>query len=285
MRPDSERVEWVCSERWIDYPVALEHLAELQAIVEQPPRGRMRNALLYGASGLGKTMLITRLLQNNTRGVNRVVGTRAHPVLCVMMPPTPKARDFFVQVFEALGAPVPTTSTPSKLQENAIRLLRECGTRTLIIDEINSVLAGSPLQQRAFLQLLRFLSNSLRMALICAGTPEARHALMGDPQLRSRFADLELPRWQDDEALRAFLARLVQSLPLRRPSPVDSPSLRRLVVERSAGVTTTICQAYERAAVAAIGSGREMLDRSSIEDMAVWRGVTQAVTGGKRVAG
>lgn len=285
MRPDSERVEWVCSERWIDYPAALEHLAELQAIVEQPPRGRMRNALLYGASGLGKSMLIVRLLQNNRRDVNRVAGTKAYPVLCVLMPPAPTPRAFFVQIFDALGAPVPTTSTSAKMQEIAIRLLRECGTRTLVIDEINSVLAGSPLQQRAFLQLLRFLSNSLNMALICVGTPEARHALMGDPQLRSRFADFELPRWQDDEALRAFLARLVQNLPLRKPSPVDSSSLRRLIMERSGGLTTIICQVYERAAVAAISSGREMLDRASIDDIAIWRGVTQATIGGKHVMG
>jgi replication-associated recombination protein RarA len=284
VRLDAERIDWVRAERWIDYPVALECLAELQAIIEQPPRGRMRNVLIFGPSGVGKSMLLARLLENNAGGVDRVGSATAHPVLYVLMPPTPKPLDFFVQVFRSLGAPVPTTHTVSKLQTNAVRLLRECHTRTLVIDEINSVLAGSPLQQRAFLQLLRFLSNELRLGLICAGTPEAAHALTGEPQLRSRFVDFKLPRWQNDEALRAFLARLVQSLPLRKPSPVDSPSLRNLIVERSAGLTTTICHVYERAAIAAIRSGREMLDRSSFEDAAVWRGVTQAAKGGTGAA-
>lgn len=282
-RSDSERVDWIRSERWIDYPVARELLVELQAIVEQPSRGRMRNALLYGASGLGKSMLIDRLLKNNKQGMDNARGTKAYPILSVMMPPSPTTRGFFVQIFEALGAPVPTTSTSAKMQEIAIRLLRECGTRTLVIDEINSVLAGSPLQQRAFLQLLRFMSNSLNMALICVGTPEARHALMGEPQLRSRFADFELPRWQDGEALREFLNHLVQTLPLRKPSPVDSASLRKLVVERSAGLTTVICQVYERAAIAAILSKQEMLNRSSLDHAEVWRGVTQTGLGAKHV--
>src|ERR1700730_15163697 len=70
------------------------------------------------------------------------------------------------------------------------------------------------------------------------------------------------------------LARLVQSLPLHRPSPVDSPGLRRLIATRSLGLTWTICKAFERAAVAAIASGEERLDRSSLESQAVWRGLT-----------
>lgn len=135
------------------------------------------------------------------------------------------------------------------------------------------MLAGSPRQQRVFLQLLRFLSNELGVALVCAGAPEARQALLTDPQLRSRFIEVELPPWRDGEDLRVFLARLVQSLPLRQPSPVDSRALRRLVATRSAGLTWTICKAFERAAVAAITSGRERLDRSSFEDPETWRGL------------
>jgi hypothetical protein len=77
--------------------------------------------------------------------------------------------------------------------------------------------------------------------------------------------------------LQIFLARLVQSLPLRRPSPVDSPGLRRLIATRSSGLTWTICKAFERAAVAAIASGEERLDRSSLEGQAVWRGLTTAL--------
>ena len=77
--------------------------------------------------------------------------------------------------------------------------------------------AGTPRQQRVFLQLLRFLSNELHLAIVAVGVPEARHALLSDGQLRSRFTDVELPRWSLGEDLRDFITRLTWSLPLREP--------------------------------------------------------------------
>ena len=143
----------------------------------------------------------------------------------------------------------------------------------VVIDELNSLLAGTPRQQRMFLQLLHFLSNELRLAFVGVGVPEARHALLSDGQLRSRFTDVELPLWSLGEELRDFVTRLTWSLPLREPSPVDSPKLRRLLVERTGGVTLGICKAFERAAITAIRCGQEKIDASSFEDPEVWRGV------------
>ncbi len=271
--PDAERIIRVRSERWIDHPMAREVLHELQEVVDQPPRGRMLNALLTAEPGMGKTMTLQKLVRENAKAFDRKTGVEPQPVLYVLMPELPTEHEFFGQVFAALGTPAITYHTAPRRRETAFRLLRECGTRALVIDEINSLLAGSPRQQRVFLQLLRFLSNELGIALICAGAPEARQAMLTDPQLRSRFLDMELPLWRDDGDLRVFLARLVQSLPLRRPSPVDSPGLRRLIATRSAGLTWTICKAFERAAVAAIASGEERLDRFSLENQAVWRGL------------
>jgi hypothetical protein len=116
-----------------------------------------------------------------------------------------------------------------------------------------------------FLQLLRFLSNELRLAFVGVGVPEARHALLSDSQLRSRFTDIELPPWSLGDDLRDFVTRLTWSLPLRNPSPVDSPKLRCLLGERTGGITLGICKAFERAAVAAIRDGRERLDLASFE--------------------
>jgi hypothetical protein len=60
---------------------------------------------------------------------------------------------------------------------------------------------------------------------------------------------------------------------LCQPSPVDSPKLRRLLVQRTGGVTLGICKAFERATIAAIREGREKIDLSSFEDPEIWRGV------------
>ena len=60
--PDSERIVRVRSERWIDHRIARAVLAELQEIVDQPPRGRMLNALLTAARGT------TRKVSTGRRG-------------------------------------------------------------------------------------------------------------------------------------------------------------------------------------------------------------------------
>ena len=176
---------------------------------------------------------------------------------------------------KAIGAPVliPNRRHRISTRETAFRLLREIGTRMLMIDEINNVLVGGPRQQRYFLQMLRFLSNELRVTLVCAGVPEARFALLADPQLRSRFMTVELEPWGAGPELAAFVALLVQGLPLRQPSPVDSSKLRRLLVERSNGITQSICFALQRAAAAAIKSGREFIDLAGLDDGGIWRGL------------
>jgi hypothetical protein len=186
-------------------------------------------------------------------------------------------------VLAALGAP-PSTARPvgrlvTSRREVVCRLLAEVGARVLVVDEINSVLAGTARQQRLFLQLLRFLSNELCIGLVCAGVPEARHALLSDPQLRSRFAEVELQPWEAGPGLQLFVNRIVQGLPLRLPSAVDSPHLCRRLAERSGGITLAIRRALERAAVAAIRSGEERITLAALDGDAVWRGAPVAVHG------
>ncbi len=138
------------------------------------------------------------------------------------------------------------------------------------------MLAGGAGQQRLFLQLLRFLSNELGVALVCAGVPETRHALMSDAQLRSRFGEIGWPPWTANAELQDFVNRLVQGFPLRQPSPVDSAKVRRLLAVRSGGTTLRIRKALERAAVAAIRGGQERIDLAALEDEAAWRAIAPA---------
>lgn len=64
---------------------------------------------------------------------------------------------------------------------------------------------------------------------------------------------------------------------MREPSPVDSPKLRRLLVDRTDGITLGICKAFERAAISAIRKGHERIDAGSFDDPEIWRGVASSV--------
>jgi type II secretory pathway predicted ATPase ExeA len=268
------RIAHIRAERWIQHIAVGRLLDFLQEAFDQPPRERMENILLVGESGMGKTMLIRKFERRNAAAFDETTGVQRRPVVVVLMPPQPTEAEFFDRVLEALNAPsAGHWARGAQLRTSVSRLLREVGTRVLVIDELNSILAGTPRQQRLFLQLLRFLSNDLRLALVGVGVPEARHALLSDSQLRSRFSDFELAPWSPGDELREFVTRLIWSLPLRQPSPVDSPKLRRLLVERTGGITLGICKVVERAAIAAIRGGRESIDLGSFDDPEIWRGV------------
>jgi type II secretory pathway predicted ATPase ExeA len=255
------RIAHIRAERWLQHAAAERVLGYLHEALTQPPRERMENLLLIGESGMGKTMLVRKFERQTAVPFDDEAGVQRRPVVVMLMP-------------LALNAPSPGHFVRGcALQEPAVRLLQELGTRVIVIDELNSLLAGTPRQQRVFLQLLRFLSNELRLAFVGVGVPEARHALLSDDQLRSRFTDIELPPWSLGEDLRDFVTRLTWSLPLREPSPIDSPKLRRLLLDRTGGITLGIRKAFERAAVAAIRAGREKIDLTSFEDPEVWRGV------------
>ncbi len=268
------RIAHIRSERWVQNPTADRLLGYLHEALDQPRRERMENVLLVGESGMGKTMLIRKFERQTMPAFDDAAGVQRRPVVVMLMPHQPTETQFFDQLLQAMNAPSPSYfSRSASVRDPAVRLLRELGTRLVVIDELNSVLAGTPRQQRTFLQLLRFLSNKLRLAFVGVGVPEARHALLSDSQLRSRFSDIELPPWSLGDELRDFVTRLTWSLPLREPSPVDSPKLRRLLVDRTGGITLGLCKAFERAAITAIRSGHERIDAASFEDTEIWRGV------------
>jgi type II secretory pathway predicted ATPase ExeA len=274
------RLDRIRAVPWIEHPAAARVLDILQEVYEQPRRDRMENVFFVGESGMGKTMLIKAFARKHAAG-GRSGGVLRRPVVVMLMPADPTPDGFFNQLLKTLEAPVRDgwRERIARKQDVATAMLQECGTKVLAIDEVNSLLAGTPRQQRLFLQLLRFLSNDLGLALVCAGVPEARGALTSDPQLRSRFAEVELPPWTADADFQVFVNRLVSSLPLRRPSPVDSPKVRRLLIERSGGITIHVCKALERAAIGAVRSGRELIDLGGLEDEAVWRGIAPSRTG------
>jgi len=282
---DAARLLAIRSKRWITHQPAARVLDCLQDAFEQPPGDRMENLLLIAESGMGKTMLLRKFQRDHSQPLDETTGVTPQPVVLALMPEEPSEEAFYVQVLKAVSASFVLPSRRHRLstRETTFRLLRELGTRMLMIDEINSVLVGSARQQRYFLQLLRFLSNELQVAIICAGVPEARFALRSDPQLRSRVADIALEPWTIGPDFEAFVTLLVQGLPLRQPSPVDSTKLRRLLLERSGGITLSICRALERAATAAIRSGSERIDLASLDDAAIWRGLQPIATGAARL--
>jgi hypothetical protein len=58
--PASERIQWIRQDRWIHYPRAEQVLNRLADLLTYPARDRMPCLLLFGATGMGKTIQQTR---------------------------------------------------------------------------------------------------------------------------------------------------------------------------------------------------------------------------------
>jgi replication-associated recombination protein RarA len=260
--PDEARIRWIRSDRYLGYARAEHVLERLEILLDYPARDRMPCLLLFGAPGMGKTKILSKLLRDHPPVIRPIGGTAA-PIVCVQMPPEPDERSFYQELLRVMNGTFVAAAPIPSMRQVARRFLRDLGTKLLVVDEVQSMLSGSPRQQRIFLNTLRFLTNDLRIPIVCAGTDAARVALMTDPQLADRFEAAELVGWTDDAAFHQLLSGLELILPLRKPSRLLDPSARQQILALTEGNTGRLFRLIETVAVEAVASGRESLDEAS----------------------
>ena len=194
---DERRLAHLAEDHWIDYPRAREALQALERLLRCPERTRMPGLLLHGESNIGKSMIIQKFLRAHpAREFNADTGLLQVDVLAVEMPPAPQERRLYGQLLMALNAPYRPSDRLAAVEHLALTLLRKVAPRMIVVDEVHNLLAGTAHEQRASLNLLKFLSNQLRCVIVVLGTRDALAAMQTDPQIASRFPGLELARWQ-----------------------------------------------------------------------------------------
>ena len=258
---DDERISFLAEDRWIDYPRARKALQELERLLASPKRTRMPSLLIHGESNIGKSMIIQKFLRDHPhREFNEESGMLELDVLAVEMPAAPTERRFYGQLLLALNAPYRPGDRLAAVEFTALTLLRQVAPKVIVVDEVHNLLAGSAREQRASLNLLKFLSNQVPCSIVALGTRDALAAVQTDPQIASRFPGLELPRWQENEDLRGFLAGFERQLPLRQPSKLsDNRALVSRIMNVTSGITGDIAALLSRAAEAAIRTKTERI--------------------------
>lgn len=237
-------------DRWIGYPAGDAGLLRLGQLFAMRPRVRMPCLLIYGVSGAGKSMLLEKFKRDHAP--KRTSRTGQRPIIATQMPPVPVIRSLYGEIVRTLGGNVRPTARYYELEDTAISLLGHANSRMLIIDEIQHLLSCSAREQRAALNMVKFLSNERRMTIVAAGTHEALHVMRFDPQIASRFEQMELPVWSESEELRRFIAGYLAMLPIRKnPTAIDQRFVEYLLALTD-GVTGRIIDLLRRAAVDAL---------------------------------
>jgi hypothetical protein len=137
--------------------------------------------------------------------------------------------------------------------------------KVLIIDEIQHVLAGPLLRQRAFLNVIQHLGNELQLPIVAVGTQDAFNAIQTDPQLANRFEPVILRRWTMGEDYLRLLASFEKALPLEHRSELLQTAMAIKILSLSEGTIGEISALVCRAAIAAIETGTERITIASLE--------------------
>jgi len=169
------RVRHVQEARWITHERVQRVLDELEWRFNYPTCSRMPCLLLYGDSGMGKTMAIEKFMRLHPPTYDHKAGITKSPVVIVNMPSSPKERRFFARLLESLHAPFSPSEGLIALETLAMRVLRRVEPKMLIIDEAHDLLAGSYREQRCALNLLKGLANDLKIPVIAVGMSFSFH--------------------------------------------------------------------------------------------------------------
>ena len=259
-----ERVYFVRSKRWIAYPKAVEILGHLNALLKHPRTTRMPSLAVYGDSGMGKSMLVEKFKDDYALSANDRPRGPKTKLLVVELAGRPNERRLYAQILAVVGAPQNPRATIVELERTAVRLLGDLGVQVLVLDEIHNVLAASWREQRVVFNTLRYLSNELKLSLVCFGIMEARQAINGDVQLARRFDAVSLPRWTAGKEFEQLVLAIVRNLPLREPSVLTVKGLRR-ILQTSGGVSARIFRMLNEVAIEAIETGAERVTDEALE--------------------
>lgn len=255
---NEERILRIKKIKWIGYNKAIEVIKNFKDLSEYPECSRMPNILLVGESNNGKTAIIEKFAELNPAYMDENYNS-INPVLLIQAPPEPDERRLYNIILEKLFAPYKTSEKLDSRQQRVKNLLQKLKVKIIIIDEIHHILAGVPTKQRKFLNVLKFLSNDLRISLVCVGTSDAFNALNSDPQTANRFNPIILSRWSYDKEFKRLLLSFEKLMPLKEESNLIEESISRKILAMSEGLIGEIAKILELSAILAIESNIEKI--------------------------
>ncbi len=263
-RPNELRIRAILAERWIQYPRAGEVLQVLNRLLDHPRTTRMPSIAIYGDSGMGKTMIMEKFRRDHPPEFDPGANVERTRVLALQMAGKPGERRLYAQIIAALGAPLNPRATVVELEQVTLRLMRAVDVHILLLDEIHNILAGTFREQRIVFNTLRYLSNELKISLVCFGVAEAREAISGDVQLARRFDEYPLPRWSAEESFEQLILAIIRNLPLRQPTVLSARAVRR-ILQVTGGITARVFRLLNELAIEAIESGAERITDEAVE--------------------
>ncbi|WP_417657086.1 TniB family NTP-binding protein [Pseudidiomarina aestuarii] len=264
-QPDEDRIQFIKTKRWINYPVADQVIAHLHDLLQHPKQARMPSVLFVGDSNNGKTSLIERFC--SLYGESYTCEDTELLIKPIVMTEisAPNVKDLYLSILEQFWAPHKPTYTVAQLRHVALHHLMQSKTKMLILDEFHTLNNGSAIKRNEALAELKMISNKLRIPIVACGIPKAATIISQDAQIQSRFSVLRLPTWEKNRDFVALLKAFEKMLPLKQPSQLASKELGSKIFNISKGNLGNIHGLLQKCAIKAITSGVEQIDMEIVE--------------------
>lgn len=256
---DSDRLVHIDKAVFIPYERASVILAEMEELLIQPKTNRMSNLLVIGRSNNGKTEILKEFVKRHPAEDRPEFDTIYAPVAYIQSPPGPSEHILLDKLIKMHGMAVRTNDSADRKLMQVMEMLQRVQTKVLIVDELNSLLAGSVTKQRFYLNMLKYISNELQIGIVAAGTKEALYAVDSDAQIKSRFPQRTLPLWKEDKDFKKLLFNFEFVLPLKRPSEIYKGEIASKLYGLSEGVLGELAKILRSAAKHAILTQEERI--------------------------
>lgn len=261
---NEERLNFIKMDRWVPYERANRITARLRDLVRLPRVNRMPCMLIVGRSDNGKSHILERFAEEYPANPNLGGENVLASVMLMETPPRPDDSELYRQILRQLNRYNSINRDRGDLREHVVRLFREIGIKMLVLDEVTYALASTPGQRESFFNGLRYLTNELRISIVCAGTDKAIQLINSDPQIYTRFKVEALTLWNYNLEFRLLLANFEQVLPLREPSGLSVPGLAKIIHARTDKTIGSISELLNAAAIWAIENGQEQINKDTI---------------------
>lgn len=255
--PTPERIVACQKDYWVGYATANAVIGQLDDLLSHPRTQRMRNLLIVGRSGNGKTAILEHFITRHPILITEEGGPVA-PIVRIEMPETPDESELWSCILWALGISHRERDSAAIKKRQVKTTLQYAQVRMLVIDEFNN-LANAGKRAGELLAAIKGLSNELRLSVVAAGTLAAVNALNSDLQMRSRFDAVPLNPWKLGLKYQRFLSSYEQMLPLAEPSNLSDANMAAALFDLGGVTIGGTVKLLKAAAVEAIRSGTERI--------------------------
>ena len=251
---------------YVDFPPTyklkklMDHCRQHSKIASEP-----ECMLVMGVRGSGKTTECKRYAQGFPRQVKED-GARI-PVLYTSIPSPTTTKSLPMKLLYSIDDPFWDKGNNTVQTIRLCRLLKDCGTELVILDEFHNFIDGKT--DRAILEVSNWLKdflNELKKPVLLAGLPYCDIVLLANDQLERRFSvretlkPLEWKTTKQKEMFKGFLHYVDQKLPFAERSNLSDENLAHRFYCATNGVIDFIMKIIRRAAELAIDRNMEKLD-------------------------